>query len=268
MIPILLKELRDRRWSLLAYSGIAVWLVIMYTSMFPSIQQQDQSFNELFKSLPEGYQKAFGITRQSFGSLEGFLGIELFSLTLPLILMLLAISRAGNAVAGEVERGTMRTLLSLPISRPAVYTAKYVASGMAVVVVPVALGSAMTSAAAVAGLSLHAGRVAEAVGLSVMFGLAVLGVAFLASSVFSDRGKVYMTVGGFMLAQYIAHVVAGLQDQFSWLDKLSAFHYFSGTDVMAGTPASLSSWLVFGSVAIAGAVLGLAIFSRRDISAR
>lgn len=268
MIPLIRKELRDRRWSLLAYVGITLWLVIMYTSLFPSIQQQTQSYNDLFKSLPEGYQKAFGITAASFGSLEGFLGIELFSITMPLILMLLTISRAGNALAGEVERGTMRSLLSLPLSRTQVYVAKYLASTVPVVLLTVALAVAMIGTARIANLSIHADRVLTACGLAAVFGLALLGVAFACSAALSDRGKTYMIMGGFMLAQYIAHVVAGLQDKFSWLDKLSAFHYFDGAQIMSGATAQAASWWVFGSIAVLAVGIGWFIFERRDIPAK
>lgn len=267
MMTVFFKELRDRRWSLLAYALITVLLVTMYTSLFPSIQAQNQSFDELFKSMPEGYQKAFGISQDSFGSLEGFLGIELFSLTMPLILMLLAISRAGNALAGEIERGTMRTLLSLPLSRQSIYVSKLAAAVASVLAVTLALLLAMVGVSAAANLNLDLGRVVPACALAALFGVALVGLAFAASATFSDRGRVYMVVGGFMLVQYIAHVVAGLQDNLSWIGRFSAFHYFDGVGIMSGAGVPASSWWVFGGIATVMAVIGLIMFMRRDIPA-
>ena len=54
----------------------------------------------------------------------GYLGIELFSFMVPLLLLVAAIGAGARAIAGEEERGTMDLLLSNPIGRSRVVLEK------------------------------------------------------------------------------------------------------------------------------------------------
>jgi ABC-2 type transport system permease protein len=267
MIPIFLKEVADRRFSLLAYGSITLGLIIMYVTMFPTIAHQSQSYTQLFDSLPVGYQKAFGIQAASFTSLEGFLGVEMFSLTWPLLVIILAISRAGGAIAGEIEQGTMRTLLSLSVSRSHIFLAKYLSGVLAVLVLAGLTAAGMIGSVALSDQTISSSRVLTALGLGTGFGLAVFSVGMAVSALLSERGKVYMVMGGLLLAMYIAHVVAGINPNLTWLNQVSAFHYFDGSGVMIGSNVGVAPWLVFAGTILGGFTCGLIGFSRRDVAA-
>ncbi len=265
MLAIFNKELRDRRNSLIGYCFIGLLFMVMYISMFPAIKEQSANFTQIMKSMPAGLSTAFGINADSFSKLESFLSIEYFSLMWPLMLILLATSRAGAALAGEVERGTMRALLALPVSRTNIYLAKYFAGLSAITIFVAVTIAGIIPMAAAFGQTVPVLRVLEVVGLCLLFGAAVYSVGLMFSAFVGDRGKAYMIVGGLLMLSYVANIVAGLQSSLSWLHKVSIFHYFDGVAALGSGTFNLAAfWLFSGMIGIS-LVIGLSWFNRRDI---
>ena len=94
--------------------------------------------NPGLKKLTEDYPKAlqafvaFG-GQVDYASAAGYLGIELFSLMVPLLFLVAAIGDRGRAIAGEEERGRSRLLLANPVSRTRVVLEKAVALSLEIV---------------------------------------------------------------------------------------------------------------------------------------
>lgn len=109
MINLLLSELRDRRGAMIGWSIGLGALALLVLLIFPS-------FSDAFAGLelPEFYQ-AFG-DFSDFSSLEGFFSAE-FSIWLPLIFGIYAISAGTGTLAGEEEDGTLEILLAQPMPR-------------------------------------------------------------------------------------------------------------------------------------------------------
>ena len=78
--------------------------------------------NPSLKKLSEDYPEALRRSSPSaaqvdYSSAAGYLGIELFSLMVPLLLLVAAIGTGAGTIAGEEERGTLELLLANPVSR-------------------------------------------------------------------------------------------------------------------------------------------------------
>ncbi len=266
MNAIFKRTLRDRRLSLLAFCLGGLGLVILYSSIFPSIQQQSQAFQQAFKSLPEGLSKAFGIDASIYTSLTGYLGVELFSITWPIIAMFLVISTAGSALAGEVERRTMGLLLSSPVSRTVIYWSKYLAGMVGFLLfVLFSLGS-IFPIALVMGINAPLHVFTPVIGLASLFGLAVYSIAMMLSSLFNERGKVYAATAGIVALMYVANIVASLQDKVSWLKYASFFYYFNYAEVLRGTHINARSLAVFLGTIIIASLAGWGIFIQKNLS--
>jgi hypothetical protein len=105
-------------WSL----GLATY-VLVNVAFYPDFKGQTE-FDELLKSEAV---KALSGNVSSFTSPEGYLNAQIFALVAPLLLIVYAVGRGTDAVAGEEGRGTLPSLLANPITRESVIWQKFAA---------------------------------------------------------------------------------------------------------------------------------------------
>ena len=124
---VALKSLRDIRRGFLWWSLGLIGFVALIVSVYPTVHS-NPSLNKLAQDYPEALQAfiAFG-GAVDYSSAAGYLGIELFSLMVPLLLLVAAIGTGAGTIAGEEERGTLELLLANPVSRTKVVLEKTVA---------------------------------------------------------------------------------------------------------------------------------------------
>ncbi len=266
MFGIIKKELKERRLSLMIFILVALLLTWVYIVLFPTVRDQAQSLNKLVETYPEALKKAFKIEGGGFDSLETFFSYELFSLMWPLLAIMLTLSRAGNAIAGEVERKTIGTLLAQPISRTKLFLSKYtsglISLGLFVVasiLSPIILAWAYHYPVFPRNFLLTAV-------FSALFSLVIFSVAMLVSATLSDRSKVYGIMGGTLFTMYVINVISGIKPSLDKLKFASIFHYFDATNVLihARLPVAICVWFVI--IASIATVAGIAVFNKRDIS--
>ena len=119
---LLLKTLRDQRIAVLAYGLGLGALALLLIAIYPSFAASGAELEEAMKNLPDAY-KAFTGGVLSLTEFDGYL-VSQYLIILPLILAIFGIIEGTGALRGEEERGTMDTLLSLPISRSQVVIQK------------------------------------------------------------------------------------------------------------------------------------------------
>lgn len=258
-------DFRKHKTSTIVMAITGTLLLLLYISLFPSLQKQAQSFSELLSHYPQGFIKAFGINTDFFGKIENYLAGEQFSITWQALVSVLVIGRAGVAIAGEVERGTMNFLLAQPVSRGRLYFGKYL-SGLAALVIFIIFST--LAAMPLANLfSVHYSVVGffDLALICLAFGWAIFAASFLVSALSSERSRVYIWIGGTILFMYVVDIVSKLKESLSDLRYASAFHYL---DINAFFIAHQINWAdlaVFGAVIVIGTVGGWFIFNRRDI---
>jgi len=124
---IALKSLRDIQRGFLWWSVGLAGFVALIVSVWPTVHS-NPGLNKLAQDYPKALQAflAFG-GAVDYSSPAGYLGIELFSLMVPLLLLVAAIGTGAGSIAGEEERGTLELLLANPVSRTKVVLEKTVA---------------------------------------------------------------------------------------------------------------------------------------------
>ena len=114
---VFLKTLRDLRRGFVWWSVGLVGMSAMMVSVYPTVRG-NAALNKLVQDYPAALKGFFGFGGElDYTSAAGYLGMELFSLMVPLLLLIAAIAAGSGAVAGEEDRGTLDLLLSLPVSR-------------------------------------------------------------------------------------------------------------------------------------------------------
>src|SRR4051812_24068703 len=118
MIPVIKWELHQRKMSILWWTVGIVVLIAVLMLVYPSIRDQADQLNKVLNQLPAGLRDLkTGSSSVDVASPVGYLNSQLYYVTLPLLLIILAITR-GSALLGKDEQDhTLELLLSRPISR-------------------------------------------------------------------------------------------------------------------------------------------------------
>jgi ABC-2 type transport system permease protein len=259
-------ELKHKRVGLAAYCIGGIIFLALYVGIYPSIQSQAKAFEQVLKVYPKEFLQAFNIESLNFDTLEKYLSAELFSLVWPVMAIALALGRAGSSLAGEIERGTMGLLLSLPLGRGRIFGGKVLAGWIAIVIFSALSILTTIPIALLYGVDFTAGPLFEVTMLSMLFMGAVFSLGVLASAIFSERSKVYASVSGLLLVMYVIDLIAKLKDNLDWLKYGSLFHYYDAAAVVTGHNIKLSSVEVFGGVIIVCTAIAAWRFNSRDIS--
>ena len=263
-VSVLAKSLRDVRRSFGWWSLGLIGLVAMMMAVYPSIRG-DQSMTKLVNDLPKAL-KSF----MSFGgdvdwaSPTGYLGRELFSFMVPLLLLVAAIGGGAGSIAGEEERGTLDLLLSNPVSRTRVALEKLAAivievAGLGLVFL-IALWIGARAVAMHSGLADLGAATASAVLLALAFGA----IAFMLGALSGRRVLAAGVTSAAAVAAYFVNALAPLVGTLSGVQKASPFyHYAAGEPLQHGFQPVHA--LLLAVIAVAAAAVGVAGLRRRDL---
>jgi ABC-2 type transport system permease protein len=262
---VALKSLRDIRRGFLWWSLGLIGFVALIVSVYPTVHS-NPSLEKLSQDYPEALQSflAFG-GAVDYSSAAGYLGIELFSLMVPLLLLVAAIGTGAGTVAGEEERGTLELLLANPVSRTKVVLEKTVALVLEIAGLGVVLWLALWIGALLANMDISAGHLAAATLSAVLLALAYGTIAVLLGAA---TGRRTVAIGLTVAAAVAAYLVNGLAPLVHALEvpqKLSPFyHYAVGDPLRNGI--SFRHMAVLVAIAVVATALAPWLFSRRDVA--
>src|SRR5512133_1560706 len=260
---IALKSLRDIRRGFLWWSLGLIGFVALIVSVYPTVHS-NPSLNKLAEDYPEALQAfiAFG-GAVDYSSAAGYLGIELFSLMVPLLLLVAAIGTGAGAIAGEEERGTLELLLANPVSRRRVVLEKALALALEVAALGLVLWLALWVGALAADMDISAGHHAAATLSAVLLALAFGSIAILLGAATGRRALAIGVTAAAGVAAYLVNGLAPLVDALEVPQKLSPFyHYAAGDPLRHGLSPSHVAVLVV--IAVIATALAPVAFSRRD----
>jgi ABC-2 type transport system permease protein len=259
------KTLRDARRGFALWSAGLVGVAALMISVYPTVRDSP-ALNDLVKQYPEALKSVVGFGGPlDYASPAGYLGAEMFSFMIPLLLIIATVAAGSGAIAGEEERGTMELLLSLPITRErlafeklAAMIAEVVALG-AVLWLALWLGAVMVDMR-ISGFHLAAGT-AGAVLVAILFGA-------LSMAVGAATGRRSLAIGitsALAVAAFLINVLAPLVGSLSQVRRLSPFYHYAASDPLRqGLEAGDVAFLVITAAIVTAAAM--LAFQRRDIA--
>ncbi len=166
-----------------------------------------QDVLKVLDSLPPFIKNLVG-KNNFMATAEGFLNLQPFSILAPLLFIVIAIGKGGDATAGEEERGTLDLLLSQPLPRWRLVLAKFAAEAAALLFLALVFWGSMAAGTRLFGVAVDWLRLAQ-----VIFSLLLLGLTFLSMSLaigcLSGKRKLCLGVsGGFALVTYLINAYA------------------------------------------------------------
>lgn len=261
MYNIFLKTLRDKKYFILGWSLGLAFLGFAMVSFFPSFSGGE--IDELITTLPPALQGLVG-NLQDWRELPGYIGSQIFDIRLPIFISILSILLAISLTVGEEDKGQLRTLIALPISRRKIILAKWFATASICFV---------ASVATLIGVGVGVVVINETVDFLVFVRLGLftwLLVTSLATLIFTvgiSTGKRGLTTGFAIIISIGSFLLSTFAVAVDWLqpyEKLSFFYYFPATDIAKGT-IEWGNAILYGFVIIVALLVALLVFPRRDV---
>jgi ABC-2 type transport system permease protein len=261
---VFLKALSDQRRGFIGWSLAAAAYVAFLMPFYSTIKSAATDISGYLENLPGVLKNAFLGSAADFTSPAGFLDTELFSWLVPLLFIAFAIGASARALAGEEEAGTLSLLLSYPVSRTILVLEKFAAVVAGVALLAVAMFLTLVIVAAIAGIAIGAGALAQGVLLGALLGLATGSIAFAVATA-TGRRTAGIVAGTVVAAlTYLLNLVAGIGDSVHWLRLLSYFHYY-GTPTPLTTGVTAAALAVFLVTIVLMVTIAVAAFRRHDV---
>jgi beta-exotoxin I transport system permease protein len=260
---VFLKTVRDARRGFAWWSvGLASYAVLI-VGLWPTVRD-NPALADLHESYPEELQAFFSFGGFDLTTAAGFLGTELYSLMVPLLLMVAAIGAGARAIAGEEEQGTLELLLSNPISRQRLTLEKVGALGVELAGLAAVLLTALALSTTVADMDVSIGKLAAATVSAFLLGLSYGAIAFALGAATGRRSIAIGLSAAAAVASYFVNGLAPLVeaiDSIRWLSPW--YHYAAGDPLRSGL--SVGHALVLAGIAAVAVVVAVLAFDRRDV---
>ena len=258
------KTLFDMRRGLIWWSVGLILTNLMIVLIFPSIEESSAALTEYMNNLPPAMIALIGDI-QNFTTMEGYLGLELFSFFLPALTLGFGIAYGGSAIGSEEDSGTLDLLLSYPISRRSVLTQKFGAITVFALLVLVASTAGLLLGVVMVDSSINIVNLAAAVLnvglLTLLFGtltLALTGVGL-------NRGAASGISAGLAALTFLMNSLAPLADLPEVVRHITPWYYYDAVEVLQTGPVPLNAAVLLVGIVIL-LVIGMIGFQRRDIA--
>jgi ABC-2 type transport system permease protein len=265
MLNLYLKELKRNRRHFIIWILIVCFFTFFIMSFYPSFAAKGSKMDEMMKSMPEGMTKAFGMAG---GFMSDFLTYykTYYGLHIMILTGIFAISLSGGLIAKEEGIGTADFLLTKPLWRHQIVTAKLLAlfSYMLVFLgVQILLSIVSMSLFVDTEVSTQKFAVLNIYGFLLTYFFA--GVGFLLSAV-SKRGRsVTGLVVGLVVGSFIVQALSRISESTEWLGWISPFQYADFDVGQADYGLEVWRVLVLAGIGTACFVFTYLVYSRKDI---
>jgi ABC-2 type transport system permease protein len=269
--------LRARRRSTISWALGMAAIVVATAAFYPALKNFFADFQAQGSA---GVSSLLGLTDGIDPSSPlGYVWSNLYSNTVPWILMALGIALGAAAIAGDEEAGTLEYTLSSTATRSQILITRFAGvftvlfgvaavSGLALLVTAPLFNLTGDMTVTIDGKTLTdpgLGLTNVAVGTFAAFAVATAeaGIAFLVGAVTGNRGRAIGVATGVAVASYVFYTLANLTGALKFLTWLSSWRwYLSGAMLINGLGWEVV--LPFVLAAACGAV-SWAAFERRDL---
>ena len=254
-------ELKQGWKALLIWTLSIGSFIIICLFMYPEMKGQMESVSSIFSSMG-AFSSAFGLDTLDFGTLKGFYGIEcgnILGIGGSLFAALLGIS----ALANEEKNGTAEFLLTHPLSRAEIVTAKLVSVLVQVVILNVLVWLMAVGSTAAIGEAIP-WKEFTLIHLAYFFLQVELACVCLGISAFLWKGGIGLGLG-LAIALYFMNIVANLTSKADFLKYITPFGYTDGAEIFSKGALDAGKLLIGLSFAAAGVALACWKYSKKDI---
>ena len=223
---VFLKTIRDYRYALLwwALGIVGICFYLMY--FYPYINKTAEFF-DVIEHLPPIIKNLIG-DQSLLKSPEGFFSIQPFSMMAPLLFIIFGITKGGDSIAGENERGTLELLLSIPISRSRLIVEKTAAIGASLSLLAITFWLGMYLGSVLFRVDLNGVRLAGIIISCFGLGFFFVVLTVFISSLWQKKKLSIGIASGYAIIAYLINAYAPMVEILRSLRIYSVFYYYNG----------------------------------------
>jgi ABC-2 type transport system permease protein len=263
MKPIIRWTCWQRRWSTFWWSFGTFLMIFISMIFYPSFRDQAAELQKTFDQLPPAAVQLFGGSSDFFSPV-GFLNSQIFFVTLPVLLAVLAIGLATSLIGKEEDSGTLETLLARPISRARLLAAKALAGTAILTFISFIAIATTVITCKIVSLDLPLTDIALAGLTCYLLSLCTGALVFLLAA--TGRGR-NMSLGVGAFIAFGGYIISSLAGTVHWLKTPASvfpFNYYDPEAVLRQT-YHWSNLIYFFAVIFACGLLAWISFRRRDL---
>lgn len=261
---VYVKTLYDKRFFMLGWTiGLAA-IAALLVSFYPAMHQDD-AINGLVQNMPAAFKGLIG-SLADLTRFDTYIAAQLFDIRLPLIAGVMSIILGLGLSVADEEKGELRTVLSLPISRIKLLVERWLAMVTVLGVTLLGLLAGMYGVMPfVDGATIEPD---ETLRLVAMTGLMMVTLGTIPFAVGMTTGKraaamaasVFVIIGSFLLSTF-GQAVDWLGDY----EKFSLLHYFPAVDIVKNGIDG-KDVVVLGGLTLILLLVAVVVFRRRDVA--
>lgn len=262
---IFLHELKAYRKSTIIWTFSLVALMILMLSMFPAFANNAAEVKKLLASYPPALRKAIGLSLDNIFTLVGF-----YSYVFTYIILcgaIQAMNLGTSIISKEVREKTADFLLTKPVSRTQIITAKLLAALTSLVITNVIYLAAASMMAAAVKTTAYSGKIFFLISLSlflvqlIFLAMGVI-VSLLVAKIKSVISVSLGTVFGFFIISMFGSVIGDDKVRY-----ITPFKYFDSAYIIKNV-AYETSLVIIAIVFVVAAIVGsYFIYAKKDIQA-
>ena len=261
MFNLLKYEIRSRWRAILGWGFGLILYGAVYISIFPG-----QLFEQLKFLKDLSIYKLVGI---QLGSFEGYMA-SIVLVYIPILLVIYCIIASTSTLAGEEDNGTLELIVTMPLSRWQILTAKAIA--LSVVALFIIIIASIGNAFILAVIKINTPINVTPFGLftalmsSLPLALGFIMIGLFLGAILPNRRLSATAMTIFFIASFFGENIAGMVKSLEPIKYFSLFNYYNTTETIFTDGAQLSDTIILLGVAAVFYVLALICFKRRNIT--
>ncbi|MBD1373008.1 ABC transporter permease subunit [Hazenella sp. IB182357] len=259
-----LKELKSSRKSLFFWSLGMVFMIVAGMSKYGSLATTGQSLNELMNTMPQSIQAIMGIGTLDLSTPIGYFGVVFSNLIL--IASIHAILMGANMIAKEETDKTAEFLLTKPLSRAQILSAKLCAT-----VTSILLLNIITSVVSMIILSAYYSEASSLTSLMLlMTGMFFVQLIFASLGIFiatinKSVKKTSAIATAALLITYLLSIAINLSKPLENLQYLTPFKYFEAKTILVDQSLDPLFLMLTLCIVVLFTSFSYGIFKNRDL---
>ncbi len=263
MMWLLWQSLKDKRWALLGWSLGAIFMAWLTIVFFPTIKGSG-SFEQLTQHAPDQLKGLLGDTL-SWTQIDHYISQQVLNFRLPLVTLIFAVIVGLNLSVSEEDKGTLKTLQTLPIGRIKTVTAKW----LAILIMSMVIAAACGVGVLVGVVSIHEtvgmNHVLESSFLIWLLTASTASLTLMLGLATGKKGLTTLIASLYVAANILIPTLAANIKDLEFAAKFTLYHYYEQPAIFI----SAIDWkhaAVMSGVAIVSLLIAAFFYRNRDIA--
>lgn len=262
---IFLHELKAYRKSTIIWCVSLIAIMVLFMSLFPAFSKDSEEFTKLLQGYPASLRKALGVDLENLFTIIGFYTYALTFIVL--IGAIQAMNLGTSIISKEVREKTADFLLTKPVTRTTIITAKLMAAFVSLVITNIVYGAAALWMASQVKVEDYSLKMFFLLSLSIFLVQLIFLAIGIVMSVLVSKIKSVLTVSLATVFSFYFIGMIGATTGDGKLRYLSPFKYFDPAEITKHSGYE-TAYVITGAVIIVIAIsAGYFIYAKKDIHA-